>query len=117
MVTYLQADDLVARLSVVFRGIVSFLAQLLPGSGFALSHRVDSLEVRWVGQHGHVKRTRRSEIQLHRGGEVGQDIADGWRVVRELAEAPHLAEHELERKIWLLWEILVLFDVGPSLLG
>lgn len=59
---------------------------------------------------------RRSKIQLHRGGEVGQDIADGWRVVRELAEATHLAEHELERKTLLLCDILVLLDVWPSLL-
>lgn len=98
LIRYLQTDDLVARLGRVFRRVVAFFSELLPGSGFALSYRVDRLEVRWVGQHGHVKRTPGSKIQLHRGGEVGQHVADGWRAVGELAEAAHLAEHELEKE-------------------
>lgn len=62
---YLQADDLVPRLGVVIRGVISFLPELLPGSSFSLSHRVDGFQVRWVGQHGHMKRVFGSEIQLH----------------------------------------------------
>ena len=99
---YLQTDDLVPRLGAVFRGVVALFPELLPGSGFALSHRVDGLEVRGVGQHGHAKRVSSSEIQLHRGGEVGEHVAGGWRAVGELAEATHLTEHELERsKEWM----------------
>lgn len=96
--TYLQTDDLVPRLGVFFGRIVSFLPELLPGSGFALSHGVDRLQVRRVGQHGHVNWFCGSEIQLHRGGEVGEDVAGGRRGVGELAEAAHLPEHELKRK-------------------
>lgn len=62
---YLQTDDVVPRLGAVIGRIVSFLLELLPGSGFALSHGVDRLEVGRVGQHGHVKRVSSSEIQLH----------------------------------------------------
>lgn len=99
---YLQTDDLVPWLGVFFRWIVSFLPELLPGPSFALSHGVDGLQVRWVGQHSHMKRVSSSEIQLHRGGEVGEDITDGRRGVGELAEATHLTEHELEKET--LWE-------------
>lgn len=46
-----------------------------------------------------MKRVFGSKIQNHRRGEVGEDITDGRRGVRKLAEAAHLTEHKLERKI------------------
>lgn len=96
---YLQTDDLVPWLGVVFGRVVPFFPELLPGSGFALSHGVDGFKMRWVGQHGDMKGVFGSKIQLHRRGEVGEDVTDGRRGVGELAEAAHLTEHKLERKM------------------
>lgn len=43
---------------------------------------------------------------------MGEDVADGGRGVRELAEATHLTEHELETTPWRNSDvILALFVV------
>lgn len=109
---YLQTDNSVPRPGAVLWRVVSFLFELLPGSRLALSHRVDGFQVRRVGQHGDVKGVTGPEIQLHRGCEVGEDVADGRRGVRELAEAAHLAEHELERDVRVVWHYLCCLAAG-----
>lgn len=104
---YLYTDNSVPRLGAVLRRVVSFLLELLPGPGLALSHRVDGFQVRRVRQHGDVHGVGGSEIQQHRGGEVGEDVADGRRGVGELAEAAHLTEHQLERDSRLRRRVVV----------
>ncbi|CAB1322715.1 unnamed protein product [Coregonus sp. 'balchen'] len=95
-VPYLETDNFITRLSVLIWGVVSLLFELLAGAGLPLGDWVDGLQVGGVGQHGHMEGVGSTEVQIYRGGEVGEDIPDGGRVCWELTEATHLTEHQLE---------------------
>lgn len=94
---YLKANYFVSGLGTVVRGIIPFLFDLLSGTGLALSNRVNGFKVRWVRQHGDMNWVISPKVEVHRGGQMREYVADGGRVLWELAEAAHFAVHELKR--------------------